>query len=55
MCTVLDEFEKKGEIKATIEEAKFWGISFDAAVKRVIEKYNFSEEEAQEKVTQYWK
>ena len=55
MCTVLDEIVEKGEIKATIEEAKFWGISFDAAVKRVIEKYNLSEEEAQKQVNQYWK
>ena len=55
MCTVLDEIEEKGEIKATIEEAKFWGISFDAVVKRVIEKYNLSKEEAQERVNLYWK
>lgn len=55
MCVVVDEFELKGEIKATVAEAQYYKADYDATVKRVSEKYDLSEEEAEEYVKSYWK
>lgn len=63
MCTVLDVIEEngvakgvtKGAIEATVTEAQFYGASYEAAVKRVAEKFGLSEEKAEENVKLYWK
>lgn len=54
MCTVLDEAEVKGGIKATVIEAQYYHASYNDTVKRVAEKYNLSEKEAEERVKLYW-
>ncbi len=45
----------EGEIKATIDEAQFYGASYEAAIKRVSDKFNLSEEDAEGRVKLYWK
>ncbi len=54
MCTVLDEAEVKGGIKATVIEAQYYHASYIDTIKRVAEKYNLSEKDAEERVKLYW-
>ena len=46
--------EKESEIKATIDECKYFGASLADAIRRVASKYNLSSTSAEKKVNQYW-
>ena len=45
----------EGVIKGTVEEAQFYGATFEAAVDRISTKFNLKPVEAEEAVGKYWK
>ena len=45
----------EGVIKGTVEEAQFYGATFEATVDRISAKFNLKEDEAEEAVSKYWK
>ena len=66
MCEVLDRVENRGIAKglakgmahgicAMIEMAKKYGVSRESVTREIEEQYSMSEEEAKEKVQEYWK
>ena len=47
--------EKIGEIKGICETAQEFGVSKEMLKKKLIEKFNFTEAEAQSHIDKYWK
>ena len=47
--------QKIGEIKGICETAQEFGVSKETLKKKLIEKFNFTEAEAQSHIDKYWK
>ncbi|SDB52237.1 hypothetical protein [Butyrivibrio sp. INlla16] len=57
-CPTLDKYENNGiaigDIKATVTESQYYHASYDDTIRRVAEKFNLSEDDAEEQVKLYW-
>lgn len=58
MCVAIEEMRMdsrlEGEIKGTVKMCKKFKMSQQETIKYIIDNYNFSVEEAEEKVDKYW-
>lgn len=58
MCVAIEEMRMdsrlEGEIKGAVKTYQEVGFSLQETIQRVADNYNFSLEESEEKVTEYW-
>lgn len=55
MCAAIEEMRTDGEIKGAIKTYKEVGFSLQETIQRIADNYSLSLQEAEEKVTSYWK
>ena len=54
MCLAIQQMREESEIKGAILMCKDLGVSLAETIKRIVEKFQLSENESSEAVKQYW-
>lgn len=54
MCKIMEDYAKESNIQNITETYKELGQTIDSAIKKIMEKFNLSHDDAARKVSQYW-